>query len=223
MGNPDRKSRELTAEVLNRMGIPAEFHRLSLNQGIRSLPSVAEEEIVKYSKIYSDVEKWADRVLVGEARNGLFLTGMSGSGKTAVGSALCRKFLRAKKVGRRMTFFEIGTMFFKEGWEIPEEAFGEGLLFIDEISKVVPTKPGYNESILDHILRQRTEAYLPTVLSSIKDSPALEMLHGSEVVSLIDSKFFEVLFPKVNLTIRKTDQEQKKYFNGGQTNEPDRS
>lgn len=212
----------MTSEILNRMGIPAEFHNLSLTRGIRNLPSVAESEIVKYSKIYLDVERWADQALAGEARNGLLLTGVSGSGKTAVGSALCRKFLRKKRVGRRVTLFDIGERFFKEGWEVPEEMFGDGLLFIDEISRMVPTKVGYNESILDHILRRRTEAYLPTVLSSVKDKPALEMLHGGIVMSLVNSKFFEVLFPKVNLTIRIMDRERQKIFNGGPNDESDK-
>lgn len=216
MGNPNRENKEVISEILNRMGIPVEFHRLSLTRGIQNLPSVVEGEIKRYLDIYSGIEKWADRALVEKTRNGLFLIGMSGSGKTAVGSAICRKFLNAGKVGRRMTLFEIGQKFFNGGWEVPEETLGDGVLFIDEISRMIPTKSGYNESILDYILRRRTEAYLPTVLSSVKDKPALEMLHGSVVKSLIDSKFFEVLFPKVNLTVRIKDLEQKRIFNGGQ-------
>ena len=213
----------ITQEVLHRMGIPSEFHNLSLTNDLKTIPTVKDYEIIQYSKIYSSVEKWVDVAVKEKSKNGLLLLGISGSGKTAVGSTICRKFLRDKKVGRRMTLFEIGQRFFDNGWKVPEETLHEGVLFIDEISRMVPTKPGFNESILDYILRRRTEDYLPTVLSSVKNRAALEMLHGVSVCSLIYSKFFEVLFPNVNLTIRIKDSEEKKIFNGGSNDQTGRT
>ncbi len=210
-------------DVLHRMGIPAEFHNLSLTNDLKTIPTLKDFEIIQYSKIYSSIEKWVDVAVSGKSKNGLLLMGISGCGKTAVGSTICRKFLRDKKIGRRMTLFEIGEQFFEGAWKVPEEVFEEGVLFIDEISRIVPTKPGFNESILDHILRRRTESYLPTVLSSVQSRAALEMLHGDSVCSLIYSKFFEVLFPKVNLTIRIKDSEEKKIFNGGSNDQTGRT
>ncbi len=205
----------MNKELKLKHGIPANFVDVVLSDnglGKTTEKMLGKDTLIKYKEIYSASFGWVEKLRKGDDNpHGLFLLGPTGSGKTGLGCAICNYFLDIGWVARRVTLYSLVNKFF-EKWKTPSFALKPGILFIDEISRELPTKEGHNQKILENVLKYRIDHKYVTIISSIKGKDSIGRQHGEVISNLIESNFFDVLFPQVNISkILKEDAEERMF------------
>lgn len=125
---------------------------------------------------------------------GLLLNGSFGTGKTMLSSLAAKEFVKLGYKPFFVTFTEMIEMF-TEGWSSAEDKrlfkkkiIESPILVLDDIGKERITKVKLNESTFDHLLRQRTVALRPTIITTNYDLAEIGKGYGGAILSLITER-----------------------------------
>lgn len=120
-----------------------------------------------------------------------------GTGKTYLASMLAKRMLSGGSDVYFATFTGILDLY-SSSWRSDEEralfnqrVLSAEVLFIDDLGREHPGRAGVAESMLDHVLRGRISACLPTVLTT-NLTPDLFTSYGDNLVSLLSERMITV-------------------------------
>jgi len=194
-----------------KFGLSKEFmdYSFKLPKEIRSKLKQSDKE--SYLKIFKRLDKWYKKIRSGETHFNLLFSGVSGSGKSSTGSILVKRFLEDGVYAIRMSMQGLIQTYFKE-WVIPEIALTTKVLFIEEAGNEIPTNQEHNKYVFENILKFRIENELPTILASNYSKKSLSDMYGEVVESILENRYFSVVFPKTDLREIVSEYKKKKFF-----------
>lgn len=183
-----------------KLGISEDFRDKDWDS-LFNLQAIDSQENEAYSAVFSAAKKWCKYVIQGKTDLSLFMYGMNGSGKSTLGCIVLKSLYKNGIPVLRVTAVRLQQDFFA-GWIIPEYALMRGVLLIDEVGKEYSTKQGHSETVLEYILKYRTERKLKTILVANADIEDLNKRYGATVNSILRGKFLPLAFPLVDLRQR---------------------
>ena len=131
---------------------------------------------------------------------GLYLYGDPGTGKTLLGTLILRQAL-SKGVSGHFTTFREMQIAYEGGWKDEDKSDWfrakirhAGILVIDDPGKEMSggRSVEFSKTLLDDVIRHRTSASLPTIITS-NDTPAeFRLRYGGNVASLLDERMIRI-------------------------------
>ena len=168
----DRRMRQRVAQIIGESGMHARFLRRTFDS---FQITVDNQRAARVCKMYADTFKEkqpSDDTDPG--RNGLFITGPKGTGKTHLAAAIANQLMREGTGVICMTMIDLldrikETYAQRSQWEASEgdvlNTYKEvPLLIIDDMGKESPTE--WAVSKIYAIINARYEAYLPTIVTT---------------------------------------------------------
>lgn len=188
-------------------GVTEEFKDYSIKDFSKLVASAGLVEA--YDEIFDVINVWQDRVIKGKDAMSLYFYGANGSGKTFIATHIMESLKKIQCF--RTTAIKLQQDFFKE-WKVPKAGLFKGLLVIDEFGKEYKTKAEHSESIMEYILKYRSERKFLTIVISNADINFIKQRYGETVYSILKGKYIPIGFPEIDFREISGNNEMKKYL-----------
>ena len=171
------------SEYMARTGVPDKFLLANLEDTdfFKKL-NISEENKKRYTAHYERCKK-----IVEDGVYGVLLEGIPGSGKSWIGAALLREFLKKGKRAARTTTPEILDYFFKDFQGLRERYTIADVLFIDDLTKM-GFQTDSNINIIERLIRLREDEGKITIFSCFSEADIVARF-SKDVHRLILARF----------------------------------
>lgn len=163
----------------------------------------------EYQEIFDVINVWQEMVIKGKDAMSLYFYGANGSGKTFMAINIMESLKKIQCF--RTTAIKLQQDFFKE-WKVPKAGLFKGLLVIDEFGKEYKTKAEHSESIMEYILKYRSERKFLTIVISNADISFIRQRYGETVYSILRGKYIPIGYPETDFREISGNNELKKYL-----------
>lgn len=196
-----------------KLGITEEFSAREWKD-YKKIDELSSIEKKKYDKLYDIVDRWILAINNKKTDLNLFLFGANGCGKSTLGCLILKRFKdESNQPVMRMSMMKIQNDFYST-WKIPTPPLARAVIFLEEIGKEYRTNKEHSESVLEYILKYRTENNLATIVSSNCDIKALSDRYGETLNSVLKGRFYPLNFPSIDLRQRCVDKKIENLLKG---------
>ena len=158
-----------------------------------------------FEKDIESTKKILDKWLIDSKGMGIFLKGISGSGKTFVGCYLVHKILEKKYPAYRIVFSDLKEMYMENYKKFPKHFRDKDVLFVDDIN------PKYLEGMSENfkdLLKLRKERNTLTILSS---QYGLDY-YDDKLSGFIKTAFFPINLAPIDFRERQWEKAQEEFI-----------
>lgn len=179
-------------EYLTQVGVPDKYLSASLDADICFTGAVATHVSKRYFEIYDSARR-----IVKDKKVGVILEGASGSGKTYLGCAMLRGYLKGGDSVCRTTSTEIADFYFEGFQGIRDRYLIAKVLFIDDACKDIKFVKQNNSQILEKVIKKRSDAGLLT-LYACSSLAELKSRFSEDIYKVIIGSSIRFEFPVID-------------------------
>jgi len=193
------------SEYMARVGVPVKFLSADINNvDIFDNLGLPLKTIDVYKKHYSRCKK-----IVEDCKFGVVFEGLSGCGKTYLGCAMIREYLKNKYRCARTTTGEVLDWYFTDYQGLRERYIVADVLFLDDLTKFV-FKTDVNVQVIEKLIRLRADSGKITLFSCF-DENDITTCFSKDIYRLIMGSCIHLVFPEVDLRMYFLEQYAKEF------------
>lgn len=179
-------------EYMHRAGVGLKFLSADLNDRDFFLKAeLVPQAVERYVKLYKIAKK-----IVQDGEVGVFIEGSPGSGKSFLGAAILREYLRNKKKAARATMDEIKD-FYYDGFQGIRDRYSQAdVLLIEDITSTGVGSPQYAQ-VLEKLIKIRDDENLITCYSALPGGVSKK--YPENVVRIIKGSCITLQLPDIDL------------------------
>lgn len=181
-------------EYLMRAGVPEKFIGADLaNLKFFDENVSPDAAFAAYLRYYQICQK-----IVADAKVGVLIVGMAGSGKSFLGTAMLREYLRQGRKSARASAAEISDYYFANDYQGYRDRYMLAeVLFIEDITKCGISSQS-NTQLLERLIKQRDDTNKITLYSTFKESDIANKF-SEDAARLIKGTTFQITLPNLDL------------------------